>query len=269
LVQSDVKAGQVVTKGQRLAVLENKDLDLEIAKLVAKEKEYDVRLTIMRSLSHADSKSSDTIPQLEKALESVRKQRKEEETDRARLTLVASCDGTVLPPPPTPATHQEELEGGQLPAWSGTPLDEDKYQPLLKEGVLFCLVGDPRNLEAILVIDQGDIDFVKENQEVDLKFDALPHDTLHGRIERISVSNLKITPRRLSTNAGGELPSKKDETTGVETPQNASYQAVVPITDEEGVMVVGLRGRAKIHTAWLSLGARLWRLVTNTFNFRL
>ena len=55
----------------------------------------------------------------------------------------------------------------------------------------------------------------------------------------------------------------------MERPQSASFQAIVPITDEEGVMLVGLRGRAKIHTAPLSLGARLWRLIMNTFNFRL
>ena len=156
-----------------------------------------------------------------------------------------------------------------MPSWSGTPLDEENYRPFLKEGVLFCQVGDPRSLEAILVIDQGDIDYVKEDQEVDLKFDALPHDTLHGKIERISISNLKITPRRLSTKAKGELASKTDPETGVETPQSASYQALVPINDDEGVMLVGLRGRAKIHTAPLSLGARLWRLIMNTFNFRL
>jgi hypothetical protein len=57
--------------------------------------------------------------------------------------------------------------------------------------------------------------------------------------------------------------------TGREKPQSTSYQAVVPLTDDEGVMVVGLRGRAKIHTAPLSLGARFWRLIMNTFNFRL
>ncbi len=119
------------------------------------------------------------------------------------------------------------------------------------------------------MIDQGDIDYVTEDQKVDLKFDALPYDTLHGQIERISKSSLKITPRRLSTNESGELPSVKDPETGVDKPQSASYQALVPITDEEGVLIDGLRGRAKIHTDPLSLGARLWRLIMNTFNFRL
>ena len=156
-----------------------------------------------------------------------------------------------------------------MPYWSGTPLDEEHAQPYLKEGTLFCQVGDPRSLEAVLVIDQGDIDFVKDGQAVDLKLDALPHDTLEGKIERISKSNLKIAPRRIATGAGGELPTKKDPETGAERPQSASYQAIVPLTDDEGTMLVGLRGRAKIHTPWLSLGARLWRFIMNTFNFRL
>ena len=270
LAQRDVKTGQAVVKDQRLGVLDNKDLDLEIAKLVAKEKEYEVRLNNLRGmLNHSDARSADTIPQLEKSLAAVRQQRKEEEADRDRLVLKAPRDGSVLPPPPTPASHQEEMEGGQLPSWSGTPLDEENYQPYLKEGVLFCQVGDPRNLEAILVIDQGDIDFVKNGQTVDLKFDALPYDTLQGTIERVSPDNLKVTPRRISNKAKGELASTTDPETGVERPQSASYQAVVPLADKEGVMLVGLRGRAKIHTDPLSLGARLWRLIMNTFNFRL
>jgi putative peptide zinc metalloprotease protein len=270
LIERYVKAGQVVVKGQRLARLENKDLDMEIAKLTAEEKKYEVKLDNLRStLNRSDNKSADTIPQLEKQLEAVRKQRKEEEADRERLVLRSPRDGSILPPPPTPAAHQEEEEGNQLQSWSGTPLEEEHYQPFLKEGVLFCQVGDPRDLEAILIIDQGDIDFVKEKQEVDLKFDALPHETLHGRIERQSYNSLKTTPRRMSTKAKGELSSKTNPETGVETPQSASYQAAVPITDDEGVLHVGLTGRAKIHTAWRSLGARLWRLIMNTFHFRL
>jgi putative peptide zinc metalloprotease protein len=175
----------------------------------------------------------------------------------------------VLPPPPTPPTRHERLEGAPLPSWSGTPLDARLSRPYLQEGVLFCQIGDPRRLEAILVIDQGDIEFVQPGQKVDLKLDALPYDTYRGEIQRISLENLKITPQRLSTKAGGELPSQVDPETGVETPQSASFQALVPLEDHEDVMLIGLRGRAKIHTRPLSLGERLWRMIMHTFNFRL
>src|SRR5208337_1548750 len=125
LAEVDVKPGQAVVKGQRLAVLDNKELDLEIAKLVDKENQYEVKRKNLLMLNHYERKSSESIPQLEEALESVRQQRKEEEAERARLTLTADRDGTVLPPPPKPATHQKQIEGAPLPSWSGTPLDEE------------------------------------------------------------------------------------------------------------------------------------------------
>ncbi len=268
LVKLNVKSGDTVTKGAELAVLESHDLDLQSASFKAREVIYETKIDNLRLEAAHDRKAIEGIPQLERALESVREQIKELESERKSLTLRSGRDGVILPPPPTPPTHTDDPEG-QLPMWSGTPLDKENHEPYLRDGVLFCQVGDPKKLEAILVVDQSDIDYVKEGQKVDLKIDALPHDTLHGTIGRISVSNLKITPRRLSTKAGGALPSKVNPQTGVETPQSTSYQAQVSLDDDEGVLLVGLRGRVKIHTAPLSLGTRLWRLVMNTFNFRL
>ena len=48
-----------------------------------------------------------------------------------------------------------------------------------------------------------------------------------------------------------------------------SYWASVPLDDPEGLLRIGLRGRAKVHTDWQTLGSRLWRLVVETLNFRL
>ena len=269
LAHSEVRAGQTVVKGQNLAVLENEELQLEIAKAEGKEKDYKAKLETLESLRTYDSKAADSIPEMEKAIAAARDMLAKLRAQRDGLTLKARKDGTVLPPPPTAPQHQEKLEGAPLPTWSGTPLDEKLCRPYLREGVLFCQVGDPRNLEAVLVIDQGDIDFVKDGQAVDLRFDALPGDTFEGKIEKLSNSNLKITPQRLTTKYGGGVASQADPDTGVETPQSASYQALVPIEDKEGVMRIGLRGQAKIHTAPQSLGARLWRFLMHTFNFKM
>jgi putative peptide zinc metalloprotease protein len=269
LMQNNVRAGQSVTKGQNLAVLENKELLWEIAKAEGKEKEYETKLATLESLRVYDSKAASNIPEMERAVESARDILSKLRAQRDGLTLKARRDGTILPPPPTTQPHQENVEGSPLPNWAGTPLDEKLCRPYLREGVLFCQVGDPKSLEAVLVIDQGDIDFVKTGQPVDLKFDALPGDTLEGKIDRLSNSNLKITPQRLSTKSHGELASHTDPETGVETPQSASYQALVPIEDKEGVLRIGLRGQAKIHTAPQSIGSRLWRFLMHTFHFKM
>ncbi len=269
LVRSSVRPGQTVVKGQELAVLENKELQAEIAKDQTQEKEREAKLEGLLKLFPYDRKVAENIPEARKELDSVRELLAKEQSQRDRLTLRAGQDGTVLPPPPTQKQHSEDIEGAPLPSWSGIPMDERHCRPYLREGVLYCEVGDPRKLEAVLVIDQGDVEFVQQGQSVDLKFDALPGDVFHGKIERISNSNLKIMPKRLGTRAGGEVPTHVDPETNIETPQSPSYQALVPIDDTEGVLRIGLRGEAKIHTVSLSIYERLYRFIANTFHFRL
>ena len=55
----------------------------------------------------------------------------------------------------------------------------------------------------------------------------------------------------------------------MEQPQSTSYQARAPLDDPDDLLRLGLRGRGKIHADWLPLAARLWRLLMNTFNFKL
>ena len=45
--------------------------------------------------------------------------------------------------------------------------------------------------------------------------------------------------------------------------------ADVYLDDEEGVLRLGLRGRGKVHTAWIPLGTRLWRFLSHTFSFKI
>ena len=262
-----VKVGQQVTAGQELAVLESPDLDIEISKLEAKESQYQIQRENLQRQAAMEPRSASEIPQVDEALIAVQEQLRQKRADKQRLRLSASRSGTVLPPPMTPPRHEDPDE--QLPSWAGTPLDPENLGSQLKEGVLFCQIGNPHELEAVLVIDQTDMEFVKKGMKVDLKLDELPHDTLEGEIESIAVSNLKVTPRMLGTKAQGDLPSKTDPTTGVERPQNTSYQARVPLDDEDGLLRLGMRGRGKVHVRWVSLGARLWRFVIHTFNFKL
>ncbi|MGD0898807.1 MAG: biotin/lipoyl-binding protein [Thermoguttaceae bacterium] len=263
-----VVAGQQVEAGQVLARLESSDLELEISKLQAKIDQCKVQLENLSRLGQTDPKATSEKPQIEEAKKAAIEQLADKEKDCDRLVLKAGRRGVVLPPPISPPPKSRDTEE-QLASWEGTPLDRENLGAYLREGVLFCQVGDPRKLEAILIVDQADIDFIREGQKADLKFDELPCDTLHGRIDCISLSNLKIVPQRLGTKAGGDLPVKTDPGTGQERPQSTSYQARVPLEDTEGVLRLGLRGRAKIHTDPMSLGGRLWRLAVHTFNFKL
>ncbi len=264
-----VKPRQEVTQGEPLAQLKNVDLDLRISELTSQKSQYESRLQGLRWRRPHDIQAGTEIPEVQEALDGINSQLAETQREKDKLLLVAKESGTVLPPPWTPPRVDPE---GPLPAWSGTPLLPENQGAFLEEGVLFCQIGNPQKMEAVLVIDQDDIKFVRVGQKVKIKLDARPHDTLEGQIDEISQSELRVAPKRLSTKSKGELPTKTDPITGIERPQSTSYQARVPLEDPEGLFQIGLRGRAKVYMGrplWQSLGARLWHVVSRTFNFQM
>jgi len=153
--------------------------------------------------------------------------------------------------------------------WSGTPLQPENIGAYPEAGAVFCQVGDPKRLEAVLIVDQADRNLVHEGLPVDIKPEGFPHRTLYTEIKEIAESELKVSPQRLSVKSGGELATKTDPNTGAEKPMSTSYQARSSIDDADGLYQLGLRGQARVHTAWISPGTRLWRLLSHTFNFKL
>jgi hypothetical protein len=101
---------------------------------------------------------------------------------------------------------------------------------------------------------------------VRLKFDALPGRVLEGTITETAKTDLKVAPRELATQSG--LAIRRDRT-GAPRPATTSYQARVALTDPPPGLLPGARGEAKILAARQSLGARLVRVLSQTFRFRL
>ncbi len=221
-----VKSGEVITAGQRLAQLENVDVDLEIEQLTGSLNQYREQLKSLNRQRFSDSQALGEIPQVKEALSTLESQLKQKTKDLARLNLVAPASGMVLPPP---AKAKREDPEGQLSDWSGTPLERRNIGSYLQEGALFCQLGDPRQMEAILIIDQVDRNYVREGQTVEIKLDELPHDMLKSEVVEIAHVDLKIAPERLSTAHGGELPTVADPETGVQRVQSTSYQARAPL----------------------------------------
>ena len=266
LREVDVKPDQEVAEGQVLARLHSVEIDLKVAELEGKANEYRTRRQSLMQQSFRDPQTAGQISQVQEALKTVEDELKKQKRDQERLELRSPVAGTVLPPTATP---RREVGDERLPVWSGTPLDRENLGAHLESNVLFCQVGDPKRLEAVLVVDQADRNIIRDRQRVDIKLEGFASTTLHSEVAEIAASELKVTPQRLLTRFGGEVPSKTDPQTGLETPQSTSYQARVPIDDPDGLFRLGLRGQARVYTDWLPLGTRLWRLVAHTFNFKM
>lgn len=260
-----VLPGEKVTVGQELAKLANLDMQMQTLKLEGEKKQYEIQLESLERQRYSDPDAAAKIQELGESLAKITDQIKEQKSEVARLTLHAPQTGTIISPTWRPNKPGPE---GQLATWYGTPLQPRNLGALLDEGTVFCMVGDPKKMEAVLYIDQGDIDFVHVGQKVEIKLDELPFKTLDGEIKDIAPSESKFSPERLSTKAGGELATTTDAS-GVEKPMSTAFQSLVLMDNPTGQLRVGLRGRAKIQTAPQTLGQRLKRLINQVINFKL
>jgi len=269
LEEISVKPGQQVKSGALLGRLSNVDLELDISDVQSKIVQQTARLEILKNdqfVLHSEEAAKE-LPEVEKRLEALREQLQEKKEDQARLLLVARADGTVMPAPEVPSRPEHE---GDLKKWAGSPLDEKNLGAYLTPPALYCQIGNPLKMEAILYIDQDDIEFVKPEQALAIKLDEIPYRTFHSTIAEIG-PEVKFTSRQVSSKGGGELMSKSDES-GTERPINTSFQARCDLDlpeNQAGELVQGLRGTAKIHAEWQPIGKRIWRYLVRTFNFKL
>ncbi|OHB78884.1 MAG: hemolysin D [Planctomycetes bacterium RBG_16_64_10] len=265
LDQVKVEPGDQVDAGAVLARLSNLDVQVSMAALTGQRQELELHCTYLAHQRSRDEQAGQEWLEACETLAAVKAQCAEKDDELRRLTLAAPVAGTVLPPPPRPASSPE---GGRLPSWSGSLLEPRNLGATITDSALFCEIGDPRRLEAVLVIDQSDIERIVIGQEVEVKLDALPGRTFAGRIEEMARTNLQVAPRSLSNQAGGDLATRTDAA-GVTHPLSTSYRARVPLDDVDVALQLGLRGRAKVHAGWQTLGRRLWRYLSHTFHFLL
>lgn len=254
--------GRTVAAGEKLARLENLDVSKEIAQLTGQRDQQKLRVQNLERRRNQDPDAERQLPAAQESLADLEDRLKQRVKDRSRLTLSAPIAGAVLPPRglhPKPGP-------GELAVWSGTPLDRLNIGSYLETGTLFCLVGDPARLEAVLVIDQADVEFVRVGQTVRFALDQTPGHFLTGTIADIAKIDLKVAPPELVT--GGDLPTLTDDS-GVTHPLNASYQARVTLDEHPQQLLLGASGWAKISVAPRSLGQRAYHYLSKTFRFDL
>ncbi|MGQ0634182.1 MAG: HlyD family efflux transporter periplasmic adaptor subunit [Planctomycetaceae bacterium] len=257
-----LKEGETVKAGDVIATLENSDLRLEIEKLSGERDRQKLRIESLKRRQGKDLQAAAQLPPAEELLADLEERLAKRQIEAERLTLVAPIAGTVLPPRRRPADHP----AGQLPFWSGTPLEPENAGCHLEIGTLICLVGDPSRLDAVLAVDQSDVEFVAQGQSVEVQLDQRPGTRLRGTIAQVAEIDLDVTPPELLP--GGEVPTHRDEQ-GQARPVTAFYQARVTLEPHDHRLLLGESGRAKIATAPMSLGMRLWRAFRRTFGIDL
>lgn len=266
-IQWAIEPKASVKSGDPIVQLKNPDLEIRLADLKGQEAVAEVQLRNLAYRSRKDAPLKAQIDTQEELLESIQSLLSKTEEEIERLTVRAKRDGYVIVPP---FRAPQETGDGRLPGWTGSPLDEKNLGALLTADDVICEIGTPDAFEAVLVIDQGDVQLIAVGQEVDLKLDSRRLESFSGVITEKSNEPLDSASMSMSSQTGGDLQTEIDPTTGQIKPRNVSYQARVPIKMDESIPLrPGYRGSAKVHVQPMSLGSRLWRVIAKTFNFEL
>jgi putative peptide zinc metalloprotease protein len=260
ILKSTVRAGEIVAKDDTLATLTSDVVDFEIAKLTGERDQQRLHLQNLERRRGQDRTAAAQIPASKEALVSLDERLRARTEDRARLTLKAPIAGAVLPP----QWKTANARGKQLGDWDGTPLVDRNLGSSLETGTLFCLIGDPRRVEAVAIVDQADVERIRTGQRAEIKLDESAGETVWATVTDIAEIDLAVAPRQLVY--GGELPVKKDEA-GDARPLVESYQVKLQLDEIDHPPLLGARGRVRIFAAPESALDRLSRWLRGTFHF--
>jgi putative peptide zinc metalloprotease protein len=249
LVTLNVRDGDMVKKGDILATLSNPEKFLELQQLQEQQAASYVKMVWFGTASDTESRA-----QRQKYLQM--QEQLEEPISRisdqiGMLNLVAPRDGQAIGVP-HPSTIGQYLKPGK---------------PVME-------VGDPHKLEAHVILDQSDIDLIKSLDSNKppiawIKIYGTSETTWKSHVSETAQRNQEDIPTEVSIDAGGEIATKQDKTTGKNKPLTPVYEAIIPIDNPDLLLQPGLRGFAKIDAGHSTLAWWLWRMITKTFHFTL
>ena len=260
-----------VQSGETIAKLVNPDLDIRLLDLQGREKIARAELASLKNRSRLDDSVKVQRRTKEQLVRSIIDQKRDLMEQIDRLTVRARRDGIVIQPPhrEDPGSRGGAADDGRLPGWTGSPLSIRNRGAMLTPDDVLCEIGDADDFEAVLIIDQGDIQLIDLNQAVDMKLDSRPTESFSSTIKEISNEPISQASMSMASQTGGGLQTEIDPATGAVVPRSVSYQARVPLGELEFPLRPGYRGNARVHVEPMSLGRRLWRLFIKTFNFEL
>jgi putative peptide zinc metalloprotease protein len=259
-----VLPGQSVQKGDVLGILSNPNLDLELARLEGEVQRIEALAEKHRSLGRpGEEQMAQELLQRRLAEIASRQQQ------RDRLTLRADSDGTVVPAARRDQQRVETSGYVQLTAWTEAPLREENLGAWLETGTTVCELRPSGEPEAVMVVEQGDVEFLEMGQPMRIKFDALPGLTVPGMIREISRKEAEEFPEQLLAAAGGELQTERGADgqitaagTYYEVRASIDVAAIESDAPLEELLPYGSRGRAKIDCgSWTC-----WDLIVRQFH---
>jgi putative peptide zinc metalloprotease protein len=257
---------QWVNAGDPVMELENSDLQMDLADLSGQNEVARKALQFAVRISHEDAKFAGDVETAEARLASVTTLASQRQRDLENLIIRAPISGVLVAADYVAPADDDD---GNLGRWYGRVLEPRNIGSFVHEGTnVGQIVPDPTKLEAVLAIDQGDIEFIGKGQAVEMWIRECPTRTFRSQLSEVSCAQMKAVPRCLSQKFGGDL----NTTTAAdksERPASTTYRVAVPLDDAQGTLLVGSSGKAKVRVGYRTIGQWLWRMICQTVRFEL
>ncbi len=259
-LESMLPAGSKVMQGETIGKLANVETDLEIARLEGECKLRQMHVEHLERLRGIDHEANDQLPTARTALADSERRLENCRNEARRLTLTSPVDGIVIPAPRVAKTHRSE---GRLPGWTGSLLDESARGARVQPGTLTCMIGDPQQMSATLLVDDAEVKFLQPGQRARLSIEQLPGQVVEGEV--VEVSRHEATDNDRAKGAKADFSALQ---AGLIAPghEGAHYEVRVRLNNEpQAGLVIGGRGEAKIATERVTLARRITRYLAQTF----
>ena len=233
-LQFALRAGARVERGSEVARLV--DLDAE-ASLAQQRGDYQVRQVHYQQLNTMRAWSdhlAEDLPMARAAMQDAEVQMAQLSDQVDELTLRAPTDGVVVAPP---ELERDQQPDDRLATWSGSPLDPRNSGAWIEPGTVVCLVAKSDQLEALVMIDQADVNEIRPGQTVRILLESSPVRIVTGEVVQIG--------RRSEDRANSDSAIDAGK-----------YHLVqVELDSRDAPLLIGSRGTAKIEARRSTLSA--------------
>ena len=265
LAEIHVRPNQTVRAGEPIATLVSQDLDYLLDTM--ERETWDAKISYETAEKLADQDSTQIAAAKAAYASYVASASKYNQRlkDLDRLVISSKTGGVLISPA---VVKKPDSNSGELASWHGVPLATKNQGAFMEQRTLLGqVVPDDSKMEAVLAIEQEDIEFVQVDQNVQLWVDQLANVTLTAKTNQISPVKMESVPKSLSNRFGGRIFTTQGAN-GEDVPENTTYQVSVPIIESQ-TLLNGATGRAKVHVGYQTVGEKLWRVICRTFRFEL
>ena len=234
LVQTFVKDGQQVRKGDLLAVLRNPQVNMDLrlteADQALRHDQFQALLGQQAVFANAGAEW-DSRTEIVHELETLAQRNAMLKARAADLVLRAPCDGILM----------------GFPGWETT----GKW---LVEGTPICQIGDQRRLRLLILLEPADRQLVEVEQPIRFRVHGVSSATWQGQVASAAQVDARDIPVQLSHRLGGEIASKPDPVNKTEKPDKQLFLVSAKLANVDDRLQVGTLGQVRIEigsqTGW-------------------